>query len=210
MTESSDRTSLDAPVRDVTLLEDRAVVTRSGTLALPAGLSRLRVADVAPILANKTLEARVTGARLIDARAGRKLLTNVEASSSEHAQVLKLQRANDQEAARLRTSMQERSRELQDRTRAREHWTAEVGDDVAWGQKEPGRWTESLDAALAAEIALRESLAVDHARIAELDRLSLDLAVRAAATKDPSSKRLAWIDVDIHADAEGTVEGVLE
>ncbi len=203
---NSDRISLDAPVREVTLLEDRAVVTRVGRVSVPAGLSRLRVAAVAPVLADKTLEARVEGARLIDARCGRKLLTHVESSSSEHAAVVKLQRENDHAAAKLRTSLQERSRELQDRTLAREHWAKEVGDDVAWGQKDPARWAESLDAALAAEIVLRESLALDHARVAELDRLAQDLAVRAAATKDPSSQRLAWIDIDIQADASGTAE----
>ena len=61
--------ALAAPVVEVTLLEDRAHVTRRGTAALPAGVARLVVADVAPVIVDKTLTVRVEGAaRVHDVR----------------------------------------------------------------------------------------------------------------------------------------------
>ncbi|MCP4660048.1 MAG: hypothetical protein GY856_31995, partial [bacterium] len=48
---------LDAPAAEVTLLEDRAQILRRGTVALPAGRVILRVADVAPVLSDKSLSA---------------------------------------------------------------------------------------------------------------------------------------------------------
>ena len=61
--------AVDIPIRSVTLLEDRAQVTRKATLQLPAGVSRLAVEGVSPILADKTLVGRISGnaARVVDA-----------------------------------------------------------------------------------------------------------------------------------------------
>jgi len=52
-------TTLAAPVVEVTLLEDRAHVVRRGRIRMAAGRARLRVEDVAPVLHDKTLMARV-------------------------------------------------------------------------------------------------------------------------------------------------------
>jgi hypothetical protein len=48
---------LDAPVCVVTLLEDRALVRRSGKASLSQGLWRVRVEKVAPVLSDKSLRA---------------------------------------------------------------------------------------------------------------------------------------------------------
>src|SRR5690606_28130929 len=50
---------LKAPVVEVTVLEDRAHVVRRGTIELPAGVSRMKIAAVAPVLADKTLCAAI-------------------------------------------------------------------------------------------------------------------------------------------------------
>ena len=60
MSEASPRqqaqiTAIEAPVVEVTVLEDRAHVVRRGRIELPAGTSRLRIDGVAPVLADKTL-----------------------------------------------------------------------------------------------------------------------------------------------------------
>src|SRR4051812_49426749 len=49
--------SLEAPVTQVTLLEDRAQVRRVGSLALPAGQHLVLVKDVAPVLQDLSLRA---------------------------------------------------------------------------------------------------------------------------------------------------------
>ena len=66
--------TLEAPVKQVTLLEDRAQVKRSGTLTLEPGQHKVLVADVAPVLQDLSLRAEASGgARVIDARVRRAL-----------------------------------------------------------------------------------------------------------------------------------------
>ena len=48
-------TTIEAPVTEVTLMEDRAHAVRQARVELPAGSSRLRVTGVTPILADRTL-----------------------------------------------------------------------------------------------------------------------------------------------------------
>ena len=71
---------LNAPVTTVTLLEDRAQVQRMAKVALTAGLWRVHVAKVAPILSDKSLRAefsdRISGARVNDVRVRRRMLIN--------------------------------------------------------------------------------------------------------------------------------------
>jgi len=62
---------LTAPVVAVTVLEDRASVTRRGTLALATGQQRVIIERVSPVLADKTLTVTCAGARVLDARCER-------------------------------------------------------------------------------------------------------------------------------------------
>ena len=60
---------LDARVARVTLLEDRAQVTREGKIRLEAGSRRLKVVGVAPVIADRSLVARgPEGVRVDEAR----------------------------------------------------------------------------------------------------------------------------------------------
>jgi hypothetical protein len=63
--------TLDAPVVAVTVLEDRASITRRGKLAARAGQQRVVIDRVSPVLADKTLTATATGARVLDVRCER-------------------------------------------------------------------------------------------------------------------------------------------
>ncbi len=64
---------MNAPVTRVTVLEDRAAITRSGQVSVEAGQHRLTIERVSPVLADKTLIAVATGARVLDARCERYL-----------------------------------------------------------------------------------------------------------------------------------------
>ncbi|MBL9020510.1 MAG: mucoidy inhibitor MuiA family protein [Myxococcales bacterium] len=63
----------NAPVVAVTVLEDRASVTRRGSVHLAAGQHRLVIEGVSPAIADKTLSATASGARLLDVRCERYL-----------------------------------------------------------------------------------------------------------------------------------------
>ncbi len=62
---------LAAPVVAVTVLEDRASVTRRGSLTLGTGQQRVIIERVSPVLADKTLTITCSGARVLDARCER-------------------------------------------------------------------------------------------------------------------------------------------
>jgi hypothetical protein len=72
-----------APIVAVTVLEDRAAITRRGTIALGAGQHRLAIERVAPVLADKTLTATATGARVLDVRCERRSSFSVNLIQSE-------------------------------------------------------------------------------------------------------------------------------
>ncbi|MBN2360542.1 MAG: DUF4139 domain-containing protein [Deltaproteobacteria bacterium] len=57
--ESAAPLPLEAPVRRVVLLEDRAQVVRSGIVELATGSHRLRISGVTPLAADRTLTARL-------------------------------------------------------------------------------------------------------------------------------------------------------
>jgi hypothetical protein len=52
---------VQAPVDTVTVTEDRAHVQRRGALEIPSGITRARIEDVAPVIADKTLRVRASG-----------------------------------------------------------------------------------------------------------------------------------------------------
>ena len=65
--------SFTAPITAVVVLEDRASVTRRGTGHLAAGQHRLVIERVSPVLADKTLTATMSGAKVLDVRCERYL-----------------------------------------------------------------------------------------------------------------------------------------
>ena len=62
-----------APIASVTVLEDRAAVTRRGRVRVAAGQRRVVIERVSPVLVDKTLTASATGARVLDVRCERYL-----------------------------------------------------------------------------------------------------------------------------------------
>jgi uncharacterized protein (TIGR02231 family) len=54
-------TRVDAPVREATLLEDRAQVLRRGGVELPPGRHELVVAGLSPVVADRTVRCRLRG-----------------------------------------------------------------------------------------------------------------------------------------------------
>ncbi|MBI2378657.1 MAG: mucoidy inhibitor MuiA family protein [Deltaproteobacteria bacterium] len=64
----------NVPVRRVVVMEDRAEATRTGSIDLPKGDVRVRIAGVAPVAADKTVHARFASAsiRVDDVRVSRR------------------------------------------------------------------------------------------------------------------------------------------
>ena len=64
---------MNAPITRVTVVEDRAMITRRGTVAVAAGQHRVVIERVSPVVVDKTLTATADGARVLDVRCERYL-----------------------------------------------------------------------------------------------------------------------------------------
>lgn len=100
---------MNAPITTVTVLEDRASVTRRGSASLAAGQHRIVIEGVSPVLADKTLHATASGARVLDVRCERYLAPwrDPESGSAQPPAVLRTERealARTLETAQARAS----------------------------------------------------------------------------------------------------------
>jgi len=87
--------ALAAPVVAVTVLEDRAQVTRRGTARVAAGQQRVVIEGVSPVLVDKTLLCTAAGARVLDVRCERYVAPwrDVAVGSTELAATLRAELA---------------------------------------------------------------------------------------------------------------------
>jgi uncharacterized protein (TIGR02231 family) len=183
-----ERREVDLPVRAVVLLEDRAHVTRRGTVSLAEGPCRLRVADVSPVISDKTLTARAVragdaaaAADVHDVRVRR--LRRI--AREDHLEAVRLldEEIAGLEAQHARATAQRAVvlQELQGVGRIDELALDEIADDVAWDRAAPETWDAALDALAEAERAVSR-------RVTDLD---LELAELAAALERKRHRRSA-------------------
>ena len=187
----------EVPVTEVRVLEDRANVLRRGQLSLPEGRSLVRVRAVAPVLADKTLVAKVEGAKAQNARVLRKLLPKRDERKGEHAEVVRQLEAKREEVNEVRSRITRTGEELSALEVARRLLVSEIADDVSWSQATPEAWSSAWR-----ECAERErSAALGAAQLGQklktLKREEHDLANREAVLRTPASTETAWIELDI-------------
>ena len=137
---------IDAPVVRVVLLEDRAQVIRRVELSLSPGSQTLRIADVAPLAADRTLTARVSdGLRLDEARVRRKWRIGVEerppAAAEIEREIRRLQRAIEDAEEKLQGRQQHRAR-LQT---AMERYVENINRVMPFTPEFDGGWESDLD-----------------------------------------------------------------
>lgn len=202
-----------APVVEVTVLEDRAHVVRRGTLELGAGITRLRIAAVAPVLADKTLCAAIVphGQRAGDP--SRERVSDVRVRRSKL--VLgedKPERARELQRERERLS--QRLAELQAaRDLAQGHEAAlagvgevtiqDIGVDVCHGQDDPVAWLKALERVAAREHEARQRRLDLDFEVAEVEAELKRLGQRIGATAQVSDAVAADVVVEVWAAAAG-------
>jgi uncharacterized protein (TIGR02231 family) len=201
------RSAIDAalPVTTVTLLEDRAVVTRSGKVAAPAGALRLEVRGVAPILADKTLTARVEGAELTDVRVRREPIHRVDERPDEARAIAEEIASLDAELARREAARQAAVDEAQHVSAARELALREIAEDAAWGRVDAEASARAFDdlAARGLDLALQ---GVDAVRaVDELRQRLADKHARALTLAMPSTRARGTIEVDVESAAPAEI-----
>ncbi len=137
---------LEAPIKRVTVAEDRAFVTRIVSFELGEGEHKFEIPSVTPIISDKTLlvETGTELAEVIESSVVR--VTDLSASEKAKEQRHIARRLSELEAAiQVAQDEQAEIREFAPRL------FKEIGDDAAWGGREQGRWT-----ALVVELKTRE------------------------------------------------------
>jgi uncharacterized protein (TIGR02231 family) len=164
----TDPISVAVPVVAVTVLEDRASVMRRGTLSLVAGQQRVVIDRVSPVLADKTLTATCTGARVLDVRCER--------------YVAPWRETGDQVAPHDPSALRAQLVELE-----LAHETAVARADAARGESEA---IDELLAAAARDLAIAAARGV-HASTAAAELAELDAQDAAARTRRIDAEREA-------------------
>ncbi|MEZ4380881.1 MAG: mucoidy inhibitor MuiA family protein [Nannocystaceae bacterium] len=203
--------ALALPVDEVILLEDRAHVIRRGVVEVPAGTSRFVVAEVTPVLSDRTLCAalrrgdgeEVSGARVQDLRLRRRQVARLEARPEEAQRIARQRLEVSERAAQLKTRHARASERLEWLGSLAEGQLADAATDAAWGRSAPERWGAELaeirrdEAAARGELlALAEELAELHEELQRLGRL-------AAAKADVREEVVAELVIEVVARAPG-------
>jgi len=199
--------AIEAPIRDVTVLEDRAVITRRARFELPVGTARLFVDGVSPVIVDKSLTAELCGgkARVADVRVVR---TYVHEDSDSPADIRGLD--EDVSVAKQKLDVIVESRlaialEAGGLTQTLPLFLAELAEDAAWGRDATERERELGDIiererALSRELA-RTGLEEAHARRAHDRALE-----RRASGEKPTGKQRACLELQVAVDEAATYE----
>lgn len=199
---------LDAPIVAVTVLEDRAVVTRRGRAPSARGQLRLVLPEVTPLLVDKSLRVTCEGAEILDVRCVRTSAPwraeLADAARSEaatrRAEVARARRAH--EAAMCAADVARGALEAHEELRRAE--LAALAEAAARGETAEGA-AAALDAQdEIARAALRERVSAD-ALVKERARAIMDLeqlALRAAQREGQDAARL---ELDCVAERDGQV-----
>ena len=164
----------EIPVRQVTLLEDRAQVRREGPIVLAPGSHRLRVAGVAPVIADRTLVVRAgEGLRVDEVRVRRWWRVGAEARPLEARELLEEYRRQAAALTRARALHDLLEGDLASAEAAVEIILGAVNRELPHAEAFEGRWTSDLAAVLA---DVRERAARLHVSRAEIDTLRDRLA----------------------------------
>jgi uncharacterized protein (TIGR02231 family) len=139
---------LDAPVSTVTLLEDRAQVQRMAKVTLTAGLWRVHIDRVAPVLSDKSLRAefsdQTSGTRVNDVRVRRRMLIK-EADRTGLVEELKTEwRSQFDQYHELTENRQYLEDQFDQIGTILAKALQELPVDAAWGQVDPMAWRSQL------------------------------------------------------------------
>ena len=136
--------SLQAPVEGVVLFEDRAQVKRSGHIELPAGQVSVQIDNVAPVVADRTMQAALrnapAGSRVSDVHVERDFRPLVDPDDTEEDEIESLLRnaVSERESIEYRQSLARHQLTLVEQMTQRAF--DDLGTDAALGRDTPDEW----------------------------------------------------------------------
>jgi len=197
------------PIDRVTLSEDRAQVTRAGTVALQPGLNRLSVPGVAPVLADKTLVARApAGVSVVELRVIRS--RRIQAADRP-ADVAAMERQLRQIDAEIESLQQDRALvggQLKRLDATARLAFAELSEDASRGQLDVAALSSTVSALHPMEAAARKERVALKARLDAAERERMLLRRRLEVADDPATGCGATLVIELSS--EGQREVALE
>ena len=193
-------------IAQVTVLEDRAAITRRGSVELAAGQQRLVIERVSPVLADKTLTATCSGARVLDVRCERYVAPWREGSPAQANTLREELTAVEAKLAAARTRAQVARAESDALAQLLEAALADLAAAAARGQGAPTAQVDLAD--LDARDAAARGRRVDAELEAEdLTAVAMRLADRLRTAETEAGEQAARLVIDVIADSatDGTL-----
>ncbi|MHC5036979.1 MAG: mucoidy inhibitor MuiA family protein [Planctomycetota bacterium] len=198
---------LPTVVNEVVLMEDRAQVTRTGTLTLPAGRVRLLVENVSPVLADKTLAARVVsgpeGVQVTNLTVRRSLRRREEKRPEAVAEIEAKLRETETDLRIVQEEARILQQEFEGLAEAAQQHLEDVSVDVSWGRAEPESWQTQFRRLTEWERRLRDDRLGLNIRAADLGEKRDDLSFQHNALLSPSADWGAVIEAEVTVPAGG-------
>jgi len=193
--------TLEAPVSTVTLLEDRAQVQRLGKELLTAGLWRVQVAQVAPVLSDKSLRAEFigtsAGARVNDVRVHRRMLIK-EADRTGLVEQLKTEwRSQYEHYHVLSEDRHQLEVQFEQIGTILVKALQELPVDAAWGQVDPMAWRSQLQPIFQRLRDIRSDILNTYHAQAQLQEAIARLVTRINTEARPDSIYTAHLEADL-------------
>lgn len=202
---------MNAPIIEVTVLEDRAAIARRGTTKLAVGQHRIVIERVSPVLVDKTLTATATGGRVLDVRCERYLApwrepmlpgagdaaSTIAALHAERAQ-LAVERdtiASRQAAARA---------ELEGLATIASHALRELAE-AASRAVPPNGASKELAALDTAEAAARRRIALAELAAADVEQAQRRLDARLTDVETTAGGQAARLVIDLVVEIAGEI-----
>ena len=198
---------VDLPIREVVLLEDRAQVVRRGTVDLTAGSSVLRVADVTPLAADRTLTGSASaGHRVDEVRVERLWRIGAEEQPADAAEITREIRRIDAELRTLASSQNAVTTQRETLQRASTLLVDGVTREIPYAYAFDPRWEEGLEA-VSAELHSADDRSFQLSEEVEaLHRERQAVELRGVRDHRPDHVLHTELLLTVHADEPGPAE----
>ncbi len=205
------RASIPLPVVAVTLLEDRAHITRRGSVELVAGRNRLQVYDVAPTLQDVSLRVSAVGAARVDDARARRAARVRRSEKPEQAQILenKLDELAERHAE-LRDDVSRLKSRAGVVTEMTQKALAELPQDAAWSIGDAAAWKQTFETLSQKSRRLLERAQQTRRELRTVSAAAEFVIAERERIDRPEIAVLCVLEIDVFADAAGSIELVAE
>jgi uncharacterized protein (TIGR02231 family) len=203
---TSQAIALALPITDVTVLEDRAHIVRSGRVQLPAGRCLLSLAQVSAVLSDKTAIMTAHGPAAVAVLALRlerfQVILEEDQPAALAALTVELRRLEDQRT-RLSDLQSLAQTEVSQLEGVLTNTLTEIGQDVSYARDGASEWKTALDL-LAERIRQAHLQVLGHAEsLTQLEESIRDLAARIQAQSSLAGSIAARMTIEVETSQAG-------